>query len=244
MPGNPGAGWNGNGGSPTGAGGGASEGVKPTSGGTRLAGGEGWKGFRGNIEGGGLWSGLGGIDNGGGRNGFRGIKEGGRNGFGGNRNPKPACGDGRSGTSNVVKGSDVDFDFSDVSVSFFGKFGNPGSGGRGRGRGRGGSCGSGGSLGSSGRGGKMFWLVGGWYGIGVGSWVWGGTGNIGETTGKRAKAFLELNSLDLRRLGFWLHSAGSFRGLKVKNPAEKMWIPFFLDLRWSEYEVAVDATEQ
>lgn len=81
---------------------------------------------------------------------MRGKKEGRRNGFGGNRNPKPGCGDGRIGTSNVVKGSDDDFDFSDVSVSLFGKFGNPGSGGRG------GSCGSGGSLGSSGRGGQMF----------------------------------------------------------------------------------------
>ncbi|CAL8140546.1 unnamed protein product [Prunus armeniaca] len=45
-------------------------------------------------------------------------------------------------------------------------------------------------------------------------------------------------------LGFWLHRLGWFRGLKVKNPAEKMWVPCFLDLRCSEDEVAVEATAQ
>lgn len=43
-------------------------------------------------------------------------------------------------------------------------------------------------------------------------------------------------------LGFWLHMVGCVRGLKVKKPAEKMWVPGFLDCRWSD--VAVDATEQ
>ena len=57
--------------------------------------------------------------------------------------------------------------------------------------------------------------------------------------------FWELNSLELCTLGFWLHKVGCFRGLNVKNPAEKMWVPpRFRDLRWREEEVAVEATEQ
>lgn len=55
---------------------------------------------------------------------------------------------------------------------------------------------------------------------------------------------MELNSLEIWVLGFWLHRAGCFRGLNVKNPAEKMWVPGFLDLRWIDDEVAVDATAQ
>lgn len=46
-------------------------------------------------------------------------------------------------------------------------------------------------------------------------------------------------------VGFWLHKVGCFKGLKVKNPAEKIWVSwFFLALRRMEEEVAVEATAQ
>lgn len=45
-------------------------------------------------------------------------------------------------------------------------------------------------------------------------------------------------------LGFWLQSFGWFTGLKVKNPAEKMCVPFFFDLSWKEVVVVVDASAQ
>lgn len=50
-------------------------------------------------------------------------------------------------------------------------------------------------------------------------------------------------------LGFWMvgfssHSSGCLRGLNVKNPAEKMCVPCFLDLRRIEDAVAVEATAQ
>jgi hypothetical protein len=50
--------------------------------------------------------------------------------------------------------------------------------------------------------------------------------------------------ISLLVLGFWLHRLGCFRGLKVKNPAEKMCVPWFLDFRGSEDEAAVEATAQ
>ncbi|GAA4642059.1 hypothetical protein GCM10023197_05330 [Gordonia humi] len=45
-------------------------------------------------------------------------------------------------------------------------------------------------------------------------------------------------------LGFWLQRLGCFRGLKVKKPAENIYVPCSLDLRCSEDEVAVEDTAQ
>ena len=100
--------------------------------------------------------------------------------------------------------------------------------------GRGGSSGNGGSSGSLGRGGR--------YGL-VGSWIGGGKGKSSPSVWG-SESLLEPNSLEFWMLGFWLHRFGCFNGLKVKNPAENMWVPCFLDLRWSEDEVAVEATAQ
>lgn len=52
------------------------------------------------------------------------------------------------------------------------------------------------------------------------------------------------SAFELSRLGFWLHKLGWFNGLKVKKPAEKICVPSFLDFKWSEEEVAVEATAQ
>ena len=114
-----------------------------------------------------------------------------------------------------------------------GRFGRGGTSGNGGRFGRGGS-GNGGSTGNLGRGGR--------YGL-VGSWIGGGKGKSSPSVWG-SESLLEPNSLEFWMLGFWLHRFGCFNGLKVKNPAENMWVPCFLDLRWSEDEVAVDATAQ
>lgn len=198
--------------------------------------GEGWKG-KGGKKGktgggnaGGVKPGIGGT--------FISGGDGGRNGLGGS--PKAGCGDGRNGNggagkkksgwvtfSGDCKGSFetlVDFN-STFMLPIGGNFGSVGSGGRG------GSFGRGGSIGRKGRGGKYLWEF-------VGSSP--GDGKFG----KRDLDSLGLNSRELEILGFWLHKFGCFNGLKVKNPAEKMWVPSFFDLRWSDDEVAVEATAQ
>uniref|UniRef100_A0A7C9DU55 Uncharacterized protein n=1 Tax=Opuntia streptacantha TaxID=393608 RepID=A0A7C9DU55_OPUST len=70
-------------------------------------------------------------------------------------------------------------------------------------------------------------------------------GNGGFSTGfgvgsKSSSKF----SWELVTLGCWLQSPGDFRGLKVKNPAEKMCFPRFLSSRWIADELAVEATAQ
>lgn len=45
--------------------------------------------------------------------------------------------------------------------------------------------------------------------------------NVG-ILGVKEKCLTESNSLEVAELGFWLQSSGSFKGLKVKNPAEKI----------------------
>jgi hypothetical protein len=69
----------------------------------------------------------------------------------------------------------------------------------------------------------------------------GGDGGFG---GRKKSLPPVPSSLEFWMLGFWLHRSGRFWGLKVKSPAENMWVPCFLDLRWSEDEVAVEATAQ
>lgn len=110
-----------------------------------------------------------------------------------------------------------------------GMFGSPGRGGRG------GSSGNGGSFGSKGSGGRSGT---------AGSWS--GGGNAGSPKGgiEDVEVFWALNSLEVWVLGFWLQRLGCFWGLKLKNPAEKMCIPSFLDLRRRDDEVAVEATAQ
>lgn len=232
-----------NGGKGIGKDGGVGDGVKPGIGGNGINGtGGSWNGL--GISGGG-WNGLGrsgggwnglGIS-GGGWNGFGGKIEGGCNGFGGR-----IGGAGKKNWGWTTFSSDNWDFFEDVSVGFDSVLvfpwtgGNLGSQGRG---GRGGRVGNGGSWGSGERGGR-YWN-GGRPGI-VGSWIGGGSGR--PFNGGR-EALLESSPLlEFSMLGFWLHRFGCFRGLKVKNPAENMCNPCFLDLRWSEDEVAVDATAQ
>lgn len=67
---------------------------------------------------------------------------------------------------------------------------------------------------------------------------------MGLPMGGNDGTLFTLNCLESAWLGFWLHKLGWFSGLKVKNPAEKMWVPSFLDFKCSEDEVAVEATAQ
>lgn len=45
--------------------------------------------------------------------------------------------------------------------------------------------------------------------------------NVG-ILGVKEKCLMKSNSLEVAVLGFWLQSSGSFKGLKVKKPAEKI----------------------
>lgn len=110
------------------------------------------------------------------------------------------------------------------------------SGGNSTRGGRGGSCGKGGSCG---RGGRKPWLMvikPETDGVNMGSLgvevkdLWSGYDSL---------------LLVIWLLGFWLQSFGWLTGLKAKNPAEKMCVPFFLDLSLKEDEAAlVDASAQ
>ena len=206
--------------------GGGGDGVKPGIGGKGNNGaGGGWNGL--GIRGGG-WKGLG-------------IRGDGWNGFGGKIGGKSG---GKSGGRSGGKRSSGWASFSSCNWVFFkdlvvvgfafvvfprlgGGNGSPGRFGRG-------GSGNGGSTGNLGRGGR--------YGL-VGSWIGGGKGKSSPSVWG-SESLLEPNSLEFWMLGFWLHRFGCFNGLKVKNPAENMWVPCFLDLRWSEDEVAVEATAQ
>ena len=207
---------------------------------------------------GGGWNGLGMSGAGGGWNGL-GMSGGGWNGLGmsgGGWNGLGKSGGGWNGFGGKKKSVFVScfwmvssLDFSEGlmvfgSVFWFpgiigeppGRFGKGGSFGKG---GKGGRFGNGGSWGSPGRGGRP-------PSLGVAG-SWSGGGNVKSGMFECEENFLlgsVMGFLEFWMLGFWLQSIGCFNGLKVKNPAEKMCVPCFLDLRWSEDEVAVEATEQ
>lgn len=89
-------------------------------------------------------------------------------------------------------------------------------------------------------------IEGGWNGFG--GKIKSCSVTIGDVFGLNPTFFsgliFVLRSFEFLMLGFSLHRFGCFRGLNVKNPAENMCIPCFLDLRWSEDEVADEATAQ